>query len=90
MGQYYYPREPEEPSGCAQTVVITRVIFGILAGPLAVLAAAMGLMIGTLVLFTINPLLALIPIGIGAGGIVAFFRWEQKRIERDIPKDDPS
>lgn len=88
MGQYYYPKEPDEPSGCAQTFIITRVIFQILAGPLAVLIGAMGLMIGTLLLFTINPLLALIPLGIAAAGIYAFFRWEQKRIERDIPKED--
>jgi hypothetical protein len=85
----YYPQEPKEPSGCLQTIVITRVIFSLLAVPIAIIGGSMLLLGMTFYLFTVSAPLALIPIAIGGLGVFAFFRWEQARIEKEmLPPDD--
>jgi hypothetical protein len=88
MGQYYYPQEPKEPSGCMQTLIITRVIFSILAVPLSILGGAMMTLILALYLFTLNPPLALIPAAFGVAGIILLVRWENQRIERERPREE--
>jgi hypothetical protein len=84
----YYPQEPKEPSGCMQTVIITRVIFGMLALPMAIIGGAMAALVITFYTFTVSPALALIPLAISVLAVLAFARWEQRRIQREIPKDD--
>jgi hypothetical protein len=77
----YYQQEPEkEPGGCRESFVLTRAVFGVLMWPLlALLGAMVGLGI-VLYLFFVNPLLALIPIGLLAVGLFLFARWESKHL----------
>jgi hypothetical protein len=85
----YYPQEPKEPSGCMQTLIITRVIFSLLAVPLAIIGAAMFTLVMTFYLFTVSAPLALIPLLAGVGGVVGLYRWEHARIEKEMgPQDD--
>jgi hypothetical protein len=84
----YFPRAPKEPSGCLQTFLITRAIFGVLAIPLVIIGGALVATLITLYIFTVNPLLALIPLGIGVLGIYALARWEKVRIEKENPPEE--
>lgn len=87
----YYPQEPKEPSGCMQTLVITRVIFSMLAIPVGIIGGTMFALAITFYVFTVNPVLALIPLGIGVLGVVGLARWEQARIAKQtLPRDDDS
>ena len=81
----YYPRAPKEPSGCLQTLLITRAIFGVLAIPIGIIAGALVAALITLYIFTVNPLLALIPLSVGVLSIYALARWEKARIEKETP-----
>lgn len=84
----YYPQAPKEPSGCLETWLITRVIFGMLALPLLIIAGSISLLVLTLYAFTVSPALALIPVGIGAVTLIGFARWERARIDREHPPED--
>ena len=84
----YYPHESKEPSGCAQTFVVTRAIIGIVAIPtLIIIGAIMALLLAFYAL-TIHPLLGL-SVVLAAGLIVyGAAKWESKRAMRDFPADD--
>jgi len=84
----YFPRAPKEPSGCLQSLLITRAIFAILAVPILLIGGALMATLVTLYLFTVNPLLALIPLSIGVLGIYGLARWEKARIEKETPPPD--
>ncbi len=85
----YYPKEPDEPSGCMQTFVITRVMFSLLAVPVAIIAGALFALVFTFYCYTVSPPLALIPLGIGFGGVYALYRWEKARVDKEmLPPDD--
>jgi hypothetical protein len=89
MGQpYHLPQEPEEPSGCMQSFVILKVLLGILAIPIAVLMGVMTTFVAAIFLYTVNPLLALFPLGLIVAAIFAFARWENARAERERPRED--
>jgi hypothetical protein len=88
MGQYYYPQEPKEPSGCMETLLITRIIFSLLAVPVAIIAGGVAIVIGALYLYTISPFLGLIPVAIIALGLYLGARWEHSRAERQRPPGD--
>ena len=81
----YFPRAPKEPSGCLQSLLITRAIFAILAVPILLIGGALMATLVTLYLFTVDPPLALIPLGIGVLGVYALARWEKARIEKETP-----
>jgi hypothetical protein len=85
----YYPQEPKEPSGCMQSLIITRVIFSMLALPVAIIAGAMFALAITFYMFTVSAPLALIPLAIGVLGVIGFARWEKARIDKEMrPRDD--
>jgi hypothetical protein len=72
-----------------QTLIITRVVFGLLAIPVAIIGGAMLALTMTFYLYTVDAPLALIPLGLGAASVVALYRWEQSRMPKDIgPPDD--
>ena len=85
---YYIPKEQKEPGGCMQSLILTRAVFSILFVPLLILLGALFALIVTLYAFTISPPLALVPIGIGGGAIYLLYRFEQKRVESEMPRDD--
>lgn len=81
----YYPQEPKEPSGCMQTIIITRVIFSLLAVPVAIIGGTMFALGITFYAFTVSPPLALIPLALGIVAVLALARWEKARIEKEMP-----
>jgi uncharacterized membrane protein len=84
----YYPHEPKEPSGCMQTIIITRMIIGMLAVPIALIMGAVIFIMLAFVALSVHPLLALLVVAIGAGAIILGGRWESRRAAKDFPKDD--
>ena len=84
----YYPQRQNEPSGCLQTLVITRVILGILLVPVLMILGALFAVVFTFYLFTVSAPLALIPIGLGGLGLLGLYRWEKTRIDRETPPPD--
>jgi hypothetical protein len=85
----YYPKEPEEPSGCMQTLVITRVMFSLLAVPVAIIAGALFALVFTFYIYTVSAPLALVPLAIGVGGVFALYRWEKAKVDKEmLPPDD--
>ncbi len=84
----YHPPPPNEPNGCLQTLVISRMIFQILAIPIAmILGTLTGIMVFLFVLSE-SPLLALLILVIIGVVIYAAIKWEKARVERQIPPDD--
>ncbi len=84
----YYPQGQKEPSGCLQTIVITRVIFGILLVPVAFISLALFFVVFTFYLFTANPPLALIPLFGGGLLVWGLAKWERARIAKENPPDN--
>ena len=84
----YYPQQPKEPSGCFQTIMITRMILSILLIPTLALAAVLLGVLGVFYALTVHPLLALFVFLCMVGAIFVAFLWESKRVEREIPRDD--
>ena len=87
MSGPYYPRPQKEPSGCLQSWLITKAIFGILAVPFLLLGGGLFAAVFTLYLFTVNPPLALIPITIGGAGLYGLARWEKARVDKEIARN---
>ena len=72
------PDDAEKPPGCLDALVITRVVFSILFWPVAILIGVMLSLAVALYLFTVHPLLGLIPIAFMVGAIMLYARWEQR------------
>ena len=81
MSMYQEP-SGSPPGGCRETLLLTRIAFGVLLPPLLAIAAVMVLLIVGFVLFTTHPLLGLLPL-IPLGAALA---WIAKR-DRDNPRD---
>jgi hypothetical protein len=75
---YETPRG-EEPGGCRETWVLTLAAFAVLMPPLLALAAVLGALVAVLILLTVHPALALLPIAALVVSIYLFARWEQRR-----------
>lgn len=84
----YYPQEPKEPGGCVQSIVITRMIIGMLAIPLGLILGAVLAVLLALWALTVHPLLGLAVLLGGFLLLLAVARWESNRVGRDIPKDE--
>ena len=84
----YYPQAPKEPSGCMQTVMITRAIFGILAIPVGLIFGLIVLITLAFIALSVSPFLALLVVGIGFAIVGAIIRWERIRVNRDFPTID--
>lgn len=81
MGYYsdQGPPDKEQPPGCLDALLITRAVFGVMMWP--VLAMVLVVVDAGVIfhLYSLHPGLALIPIGMTAGALWLFARWEQKR-----------
>lgn len=85
----YNPRPQKEPSGCLQTLIITRIILQILFVPLMLVAGGIA---GVLLFFfalTVNPLLGLLVLVLVGAGLYLLGRWEQNRVPQGPPPNDP-
>jgi hypothetical protein len=77
---YYEQKDPPqgERSGCLDVIVIMRAVFGLLLWPLVAIAVVVADLVIIVLLFSIHPALALIPVALTAAGIWAYSRWEQR------------
>lgn len=74
----YEPPADERP-GCRETLVLTRVTFAVLLPVLGAMLLVMSAAVAVIVLFIIQPALALIPLGLLVAAIFAFARWDRRR-----------
>lgn len=82
---------PKEPSGCLQTLTITRVIAGILAVPLLLIFGGIACLVLALYAFAESPFLGFAVIVIAAIVLLVVARWEYTRAKRGLPPmDDPA
>lgn len=81
MGYYYQrpPDEEEKPPGCLETLVITRVVFGVLFWPVVAILLVLVDIAAIFYFLTTNPLLALIPGAITVVALLLLSRWDQTR-----------
>ncbi|HXK34048.1 MAG TPA: hypothetical protein VNM91_08570 [Dehalococcoidia bacterium] len=81
MGYYYQqpPDEEEKPPGCLETLVITRVVFGVLFWPVVAILLVLVDVAAIFYFLTTNPLLALIPGAITVIALAALARWDRAR-----------
>ena len=85
----YNPRPQKEPSGCLQTIIISRIIFQILLVPMLLVAGGIAAVLLFFFALTVNPLLGLLVVVIVGVGLYLFGRWEQKRVPQGPPPNDP-
>jgi hypothetical protein len=83
MGFYYEQQSPptdDDPRpGCLDALVIMRVVFGLLFWPmLGLFGVVFGIALAVY-LFTIHPLLGLLPVLAGVGIVALIARWDQRR-----------
>ena len=83
----YQPRPQKEPSGCLQTLVITRIILQILAVPMLLIAG--GILAVLLFFFTlaVSPLLALLVVVVAGALLYSLGKWEARRTRHEVPPD---
>lgn len=81
MGFYYeqQPAPEEKPPGCLDTLVIIRVVMGILLVPVALIVGVVVAFVVALYLFTVHPLMALVVVVALAAGVWLVARWDQRR-----------
>ena len=84
----YYPQRPREPSGCLQSVIITKMILGILLVPMAIIMGAILALLVVLWALDYSPFLALGFLVLCGVGLIAAVKWESRRVSRDAPPDD--
>jgi hypothetical protein len=85
----YNPRPQKEPSGCLQTLIITRIILQILFLPLLLVAGGVAGVILFFFALTVNPLLGLLVLALVGVGIYILGRWEAGREAAGPPPRDP-
>ena len=83
-----YPQSSGEPSGCIQSLVISRLIIGMLLVPIGLIMGAVLAVLLTFYALAVHPLLALLVIASVAGILVGVAKWEGRRVTRDLPRDD--
>jgi hypothetical protein len=88
LGAMYYPQRPREPSGCMQSVIITRMILGILLVPMAIIIGAILALLVALWALDKSPLLALGFLVLCGFGLMVAIKWESRRVGRDVPPDE--
>jgi len=85
----YNPRPQKEPSGCLQTLIITRIILQILFIPLMLVAGGIAGVILFFFALTVNPLLGLLVLVMAGVGLYFLGRWEASRVAEGPPPHDP-
>ena len=85
----YNPRPQKEPSGCLQTLIITRIILQILFLPLMLVAGGIAGVILFFFALSVNPLLGLLVLAMVGVGLYFLGRWEASREPAGPPPNDP-
>jgi len=84
----YYPQQQKEPSGCMETLLITRIVFGMLMIPFLMILAAILAVVLSFWALTVHPLLGLLVVVICGVVFVAILKLEQRRVERQHRYED--
>ncbi len=88
---YGYEPPEEEPGGCRESLVMTRVAFGVLLPPMLVIGGGVTLIMLTIFLTIVHPVLVIIPVLLAAAGIYWFIardpRAHRELEERTRPPD---
>ena len=79
---------PKEPSGCLQTLVISRIIAQILVVPMLLILGGVLCVVAALYAFTNSPFLGAAVIIVTIVVLTGLARWEYTRVKRDLPPDD--
>ena len=83
----YYPQEPKE-SGCMDSLVIMRVIIGMLVIPAALIIGTIGFLFVLFIALIENPFLGLLVLLLGVGAIGAGIAWEYRKVSKQLPRDE--
>jgi hypothetical protein len=84
----FHPPPPREPNGCLQTLVITKMIFQILAIPIVMIIIGLVAVMVFLYAFSESPVLALLVIAVFGLLLYGIMKFEHYRIQRDMPPED--
>ena len=84
----YYPQQGKEPSGCMETLLITRIVFSMLFVPFLMIMAAIFAVVGSFWALTIHPLLALLMMVLCGFLFFGVVKWESARVKRQMPPED--
>jgi hypothetical protein len=76
-------RRQDEPGGCREVFVMTRIAFEVLLPPIAAILGVVFLFVAALFLLSVHPALALIPLIPVAGGVAWVIR-RDRRLQREI------
>jgi len=71
-----------------ETLLITRIVFGMLMVPIAMILAAVAAVVASFWALTIHPLLALAVIVLFGAAFVGVVKWESARIRRQLPPEE--
>jgi uncharacterized membrane protein len=82
------PPPPKEPSGCIQTIVITKVILQILFIPLMMILSGIVAVVLTIFAFSYHPLIGLAVLAGWGILVVALGKWEWRRVGKEMDLDD--
>ena len=75
---YEVPKQEARP-GCRDAWVVSLAVFAVIAPIVGVAIALLAALTAAIFLFTVHPVLALVPIALAVAGVYAFARWEQSR-----------
>jgi len=84
----YQVPPPREPSGCVQSLIISRMIFQILLVPLTLILGAVIAVLLMLWALSESPFLALAIVVVAALLLAALAKWEARRVSREAHRDD--
>jgi hypothetical protein len=76
---YYDPPPEKRPSGCLETLIVTRAVFGVLFWPIVALGILLVLFVAAFVLSAVHPALILVPVAAAVLGLALVARWERRR-----------
>jgi uncharacterized membrane protein len=94
MSYGYEPPKNEHQGTWGEAFMITKIVFQVLAGPLAIMLGTLGLLILILMALLTKPILALIPLAIVVLGVMYLVRrdkrlHEEAMREMERPKSNP-
>ena len=86
----YYPQAPKEPGGCSETLLITRIVFGMLLVPFLMVFGAIFAIVLAFYALSVHPLLAVLVFVLCFAAIALVAKWEAARVKAQMPPEDQS
>ena len=76
-------RRGDEPGGCREALMMTRIAYSVLLPPIAVMMGVIAIAFAAIFLLTIHPLLALIPL-LPVVAAIAWIVRRDRRVQREM------